>query len=69
MPRGTTQRVTRGASNDWCQTVQVAGTRYCSSTRWQTRQYEYNGNLKEYTRNLKEFSGSSKEYNGNFQGM
>ncbi|GKE97748.1 hypothetical protein Tco_0021099, partial [Tanacetum coccineum] len=25
MPRGTTQVVTRGASNDWCQTVQVAG--------------------------------------------
>ncbi|GJV38749.1 putative ribonuclease H-like domain-containing protein [Tanacetum coccineum] len=43
LPRGTTQRVTRGASNDWCQTVQVAGTRYCSITnggrhvsrRWQ----------------------------------
>ncbi|GKG16866.1 hypothetical protein Tco_0361823, partial [Tanacetum coccineum] len=26
MPRGTTYVVTRGASNDWCQTVQVAGT-------------------------------------------
>ncbi|GKF74864.1 hypothetical protein Tco_0224308, partial [Tanacetum coccineum] len=24
MPRGTTWVVTRGASNDWCQTVQVA---------------------------------------------
>ncbi|GJU74624.1 hypothetical protein Tco_1266029, partial [Tanacetum coccineum] len=40
MSRGTTEVVTRGTSNDWCQTVQVAGTRYCSSTRWQTRQYE-----------------------------
>ncbi|GKG31346.1 hypothetical protein Tco_0423834, partial [Tanacetum coccineum] len=25
MPRGTTQRVTRGASNDWCQTVAGGG--------------------------------------------
>ncbi|GKE86114.1 hypothetical protein Tco_1559856 [Tanacetum coccineum] len=28
MPRGTTRVVPRGASNDWCQTVQVAGTRW-----------------------------------------
>ncbi|GJR46196.1 hypothetical protein Tco_1314299 [Tanacetum coccineum] len=51
MPRGTTQVVTRGASNDWCQMcrwrldqsacdtwhwrVSVRGTMYCSSPRWQ----------------------------------
>ncbi|GKD03543.1 hypothetical protein Tco_1178517, partial [Tanacetum coccineum] len=35
-PRGTTQVVTRGTTNDW---YEVAGTRYCSyevaGTRWQ----------------------------------
>ncbi|GKF63185.1 hypothetical protein Tco_0186633, partial [Tanacetum coccineum] len=35
MPRGTTQVVTRGASNDWC-----AGTVAVRGTRWQLRQYE-----------------------------
>ncbi|GKE79916.1 hypothetical protein Tco_1549916, partial [Tanacetum coccineum] len=44
MPRGTTQVVTRGASNDWCQMCryEVRGTRwqsvstgYCSSPRCQ----------------------------------
>ncbi|GKE97900.1 hypothetical protein Tco_0021251, partial [Tanacetum coccineum] len=42
MPRGTTQRVTRGTSNDWCQvpgTVAVRGgrhvcTRYFSDDGW-----------------------------------
>ncbi|GJX02039.1 hypothetical protein Tco_0185952 [Tanacetum coccineum] len=37
MPRGTTQRVTRG---HLMISVRCTGTRYCSSTRWQTRQYE-----------------------------
>ncbi|GKF48251.1 hypothetical protein Tco_0141502, partial [Tanacetum coccineum] len=45
MPRGTTQRVTRGASNDWCQMYRyevadtsVRGTVAVRGVR--TRQYE-----------------------------
>ncbi|GKF40113.1 hypothetical protein Tco_0120174 [Tanacetum coccineum] len=47
MPRGTTQVVTRGASNDWCQTVQVQVRGGSASVRGtvavrgvSTRQYE-----------------------------
>ncbi|GKG15691.1 hypothetical protein Tco_0358014, partial [Tanacetum coccineum] len=41
MPRGTTQVVTRGASNDWCQMCRYesevsvhVSTRYCSGDDW-----------------------------------
>ncbi|GKA02738.1 hypothetical protein Tco_0675519 [Tanacetum coccineum] len=41
MPRGTTQVVTRGASNDWCQMCRYesevsvhVSTRYCSGDGW-----------------------------------
>ncbi|GKA03860.1 hypothetical protein Tco_0676641 [Tanacetum coccineum] len=68
MPRGTTQVVTRGASNDWCQTVQVAGTRwqsvstrYCSSTRWQTRQYEKRNEFLRKPRGEKKRNESPKK--------
>ncbi|GJV63704.1 hypothetical protein Tco_1474532 [Tanacetum coccineum] len=38
MPRGTTQRVTRGASNDWCPYTSVRGTVAVRGVS--TRQYE-----------------------------
>ncbi|GKF37440.1 hypothetical protein Tco_0114198, partial [Tanacetum coccineum] len=44
MPRGTTQVVTRGASNHCMQRWKVRGTSWqVRGTRWQLRQYEVRG--------------------------
>ncbi|GKE76396.1 hypothetical protein Tco_1542516 [Tanacetum coccineum] len=59
-PRGTTQVVTRGTTNDW---YEVAGTRYCSYEVAGTRRVSVRGCRVEIQGNNEAIGREQKDYN------